>query len=89
MRRSGNEPPFSDELVTHALVGAFEHMYARASLDDEYSFRDVLKNSLGLFLLVTAAYRGDADISEVTTRYGELLDEVSTLPPPVPDELTP
>ena len=89
MRRSDDDPPFSDELITHALVGAFEQMYARASLDDEYSFRDVLENSLGLFLLVTAAYRGDANISEVTTRYGGLLDEVSALPPPVPEELKP
>ena len=89
MRRSGSDPPFSDELITHALVGAFEQMYTRASLDDEYSLRDILQNSLGLVLLVLAVYRGEVDISAVTTRYGKLLDEVATLPPPVPDELKP
>jgi len=89
MRRGKGDPPFSDELITHALVGAFEQMYTRASLDDEYSLRDILQNALGLVLLVLAVYRGEVDISEVTTRYGNLLDEVATLPPPVPDELKP
>ena len=64
-------------------------MLARASLDDEYSWRDVVRNALGLFLAVRAVYRGDLDLSELTTRYGTLLDEVAQLPPPVPDELKP
>lgn len=89
MRRSKDDPPFSDELVTHALVGAFEQMYARASLDDEYSLRDILRNSLGLVLLVRSVYEGEADISAVTAKYGKLIDEVAKLPPPVPDELRP
>jgi AcrR family transcriptional regulator len=87
MRRSENDPPFSDELVTHAIFGAFEQMLARASLDDEYSWRDCVQNALGVFLAVRAVYQGDLDISELTTRYGELLDEVADLPAPVPEEL--
>ena len=89
MRRSETDPPFADELVTHAILGAFEQMLARASLDDEYSWRDVVHNALGLFLAVKAVYRGEVDLSVLTTRYGTLLDEVAQLPPPIPEELKP
>ena len=71
MRRSQTDPPFSDELITHAIVGAFEQMLIRASLDDEYSWRDVAHNALGLFLAVRAAYQGELDLSDLTTKYGE------------------
>ena len=40
MRRCPGDPPFSDELIAHAIMGAFEQMLARASLDDEYSWRE-------------------------------------------------
>ena len=40
MRRGEDDPPFSDELITHAIFGGFEQMLARAGLDDEYSWRD-------------------------------------------------
>lgn len=89
MRRSQTNPPFSDELIAHAIVGAFEQMLVRASLDDEYSWRDVAHNALGLYLAVRAAYRGELDLTDLTTRYGKLLDEVAQLPPPVPEELKP
>jgi AcrR family transcriptional regulator len=89
MRRSETDPPLADELVTHAILGAFEQMLARASLDDEYTWRDCVHNALGLFLAVRAVYRGEIDLSTLTTRYGELLDEVAALPPPVPQELKP
>lgn len=87
MRRSKADPPFSDELIAHAIVGAFEQMLVRASLDDEYSWRDVVHNALGLFLAVRAAYQGELDLSDLTSKYGKLLDEVAKLPPPVPEEL--
>jgi len=89
MRRSQADPPFSDELIAHAIVGAFEQMLVRASLDDQYSWRDVAHNALGLFLAVRAAYQGELDLSDLTTKYGKLLDEVAQLPPPVPEELKP
>lgn len=88
-RRSADDPVFTDELVAHALVGAFQQMYARAALDDKYSLRDVMRNNLGLLLAVWAVYRGDLDLSDLATRYGELLDEVARLPPPAPDSFTP
>jgi AcrR family transcriptional regulator len=89
MRRSESDPPFSDELIVHAIFGGFEQMLARAGLDDEFSWRDCVRNGLGLFLAVKAAYRGDLDLSALTSTYGTLLDEVAELPPPVPDELKP
>ena len=87
MRRSPEEPPFADELVSHGLMGAFEQMLARASLDDEYSWREVVRTTLGLYLSVMALYRGDLDIRALLAPYESLLDEVATLPPPVPPEL--
>ena len=62
-RRSEHEPPVSDELISHGLMGAFQQMLARAALDDEYSWREVTRQTLGLFLLVLAAYRGEHDRS--------------------------
>jgi AcrR family transcriptional regulator len=89
MRRGEDDPPFSDELIVHAIFGGFEQMLARAGLDDEYSWQDCVRNGLGLFLAVRAAYCGELDLSDLTTRYGTLLDEVAQLPPPVPDEFRP
>ena len=70
-------------------MGAFEQMLARASLDDEYSWRDVVHNALGLFLAVRAVYQGELDLSDLTTKYGKLIDEVAKLPPPVPRNSSP
>jgi AcrR family transcriptional regulator len=89
MRRSEQDLPFSDELITHAIFGAFEQMLARAGLDDEFSWRDCVRNALALYLAVRAAYRGELDLSKLARKYDALLDEVSQLPPPVPDELKP
>ena len=51
LRTSDREPPISDELISHGLMGAFQQMLARAALDDEYSWREVTRHTLGLFLL--------------------------------------
>ena len=37
-------------------------MLARASLDDEYSWREVVRTTLALYLAVIAIYRNDMDI---------------------------
>jgi AcrR family transcriptional regulator len=87
MRRSPQDPPFADELVSHGLMGAFEQMLARASLDDEYSWREVVRTTLGLYLAVIAFYRGDLDIQALLAPYEPLLDEVARHSPPVPPEL--
>jgi len=73
--------------VSHGLMGAFEQMLARATLDDEYSWREVVRTTLGLYLAVMALYRGDLDIRALLVPYEALLDEVAELPPPVPPEL--
>jgi AcrR family transcriptional regulator len=87
LRRSPESPPFADELVSHGLMGAFEQMLARATLDDEYSWREVVRTTLGLYLAVMAFYRGDLDIQALLAPYEHLLDEVARLSPPVPPEL--
>ena len=69
-------------------MGAFEQMLARASLDDEYSWREVARTTLGMYLAVLALYRGDLDVKALLEPYEGLLDEVAELPPPVPPELS-
>ena len=49
-------------------MGAFEQMLARATLDDEYSWREVVRTTLGLYLAVMALYRGDLDIARSRDR---------------------
>ncbi len=87
LRGADDRPPFSDELISHGLFGAFEQMLARAALDDEYSWREVVRTTLGIFLAVAAGYGGDLDLGALVARYDTLLDEVAELPPPVPLEL--
>jgi AcrR family transcriptional regulator len=89
LRASEHRPPLSDELISHGLMGAFQQMLARAALDDEYSWREVARHTLGLFLLVLAAYRGEQDLKALLAPYERLLAEVAELPPPVPPELAP
>ena len=86
-RTSDREPPISDELISHGLMGAFQQMLARAALDDEYSWREVTRHTLALFLLLLTAYRGEQDLAALLAPYEDLLTEVSELPPPVPPEL--
>ncbi len=86
-RTSEREPPISDELISHGLMGAFQQMLARAALDDEYSWREVTRHTLGLFLLLLSAYRGAQDLGALLAPYEDLLTEVAELPPPVPPEL--
>ena len=87
LRTSDREPPISDELISHGMMGAFQQMLARAALDDEYSWREVTRHTLGLFLLLLTAYRGEQDLGALLAPYEDLLTEVAELPPPVPPEL--
>jgi len=89
LRTSVSEPPISDELISHGMMGAFQQMLARAALDDEYSWREVTRHTLGLFLLLLTAYRGEQDLGAKLAPYEDLLTEVAELPPPVPPELRP
>ena len=76
LRTSDREPPISDELISHGLMGAFQQMLARAALDDEYSWREVTRHTLGLFLLLLTAYRGEQDLARCWP-YEDLLTEVA------------
>ena len=87
MRTSPDVPPFPDELVSHAIMGGFEQMLARAALDTTYSWRDIARTTVGIYLAVIALYRGDLDIKAMLEPYEGFLDEVAELPPPVPPEL--
>ncbi len=89
LRRPGAEPPFSDELVSYAFFGAFQHLAMRASWDAEFSRRDVLWTALGLFLAFEAVYSGELDIEAWRERYGPLLDTIVSLPPPIPPAFRP
>jgi AcrR family transcriptional regulator len=89
LRASDREPPLSDELISHGMMGAFQQMLARAALDDEYSWREVTRHTLGLFLLLLTAYRGEQDLDALLAPYQGLLTEVAELPPPIPAELKP
>ena len=60
--RPRTEPPFPDELVSHAIMGGFEHMLARAALDATYSWRDIARTTRGHLPRRHRPYRGDLDI---------------------------
>jgi hypothetical protein len=87
LRTSADAPPLPDELISHGIMGAFEQMLARASLDDRYSWRDVVRTTLGIYLAVLAMYSGELDVGARLEPYEARLSEVAELPPPVPPEL--
>jgi AcrR family transcriptional regulator len=87
LRRSDLEPPISDELISHGMMGAFQQMLARAAPDDQYSWREVTRHTLGLFLLLLSAYTGKQDLGALLAPYDALLTEIAEMPPPVPPEL--
>ena len=89
LRTSDRQPPISDELISHGMMGAFQQMLARAALDDEYSWREVTRHTLGLFLLLLSAYRGQQDLGALLAPYDDVLTKVAELPPPIPPELKP
>jgi AcrR family transcriptional regulator len=62
-RRAGANPGlFSDELVAYGLLGVLEVMVMRATWDDRFTSEDIMRNLVGMFLAVRAAYRGRVDL---------------------------
>jgi AcrR family transcriptional regulator len=53
---------FDDELIIYGLLGALESMQMRASWDAKYTAEHVMRNRLGMFLAVRAAYQGRVDL---------------------------
>ena len=85
-RRPGaNEGLFDDELVTYALLGALEIMQMRASWDDRYSKRDLLRTLLAMFMAVRAAYQGRVDLTKDWETVSGLVDKLSTSTPQIGD----
>ena len=77
IRPGPDDPPLSDELMSHGLFGAFQTMRMRASWDERFSRSDVMWNNVALFLAVLALYDGTLDVEELKARYADLIDEVA------------
>jgi AcrR family transcriptional regulator len=83
-KQGGVALPAADELIAFALLGGLENLVMRASWDDRFSTRDVLWADLCIFLAVKAVYTGRLDLSEELSRYANLVEQLSEMPPPVP-----
>ncbi len=85
-RRPGaNEGLFDDELVAYALLGALEIMQMRASWDDRYSKKDLLRTVLAIFMAVRAAYQGRVDLTHDWDAVAALVDRLSSSSPRIGD----
>jgi AcrR family transcriptional regulator len=82
LRRSLDDPPFSDELMNHALYGAFQTMRLRASWDDRFSRSDVMWANILLNIAVRRLYDGSIDVAALKETYASLIDELAAIDPP-------
>jgi AcrR family transcriptional regulator len=82
LRRSLDDPPFSDELMNYALYGAFQTMRLRASWDDRFSRSDVMWANILLNIAVRWLYDGSVDVAALKEKYGDLIDELAAIQPP-------
>lgn len=79
--RGANEQLFDDELVSYGFLGLLENMQMRASWDERYSKRDVLRNFLAVFMAVRAAYEGRVDLTEDWEAVAGLAEELAESEP--------
>ena len=70
--------------MAYSLYGAGEEIFMRASWDDAYSPREILRAHLFLYLAVEAAYTGRCDTVERLASYEPLIDRLVEQGPPVP-----
>jgi AcrR family transcriptional regulator len=84
LRRGPDDPPVFDELMAYSLFGAGEEVFIRASWDETYTPRDVLRAHLFLYLALDAAYTGRSDTVERLKTYEPLIDRLVDQGPPVP-----
>ena len=82
LRRSPDDPPFSDELMNYALYGAFQTMRLRASWDDRFSRSDVMWTNVLLNIAVRRLYDGSVDVAALREKYADLIDELAAVDPP-------
>lgn len=66
-----------DELVAYAFLGALENMQMRASWDDKFARRDVMRNLLLMFMAVRAVYQGRVDLSEEWGQVALLVEKLA------------
>ena len=82
LRRSPDDPPFSDELMNYALYGAFQTMRLRASWDDRFSRSDVMWANVLLNIAVRRLYDGSIDGAALREKYADLIEELAAIQPP-------
>ena len=54
---------FDDELVAYGFLGVLENMLMRLTWDRKYTYEDIMRNLLLMFLAVRAAYQGRVDLN--------------------------
>jgi AcrR family transcriptional regulator len=89
LRATPDDPPVSDELMAYSLFGAGEEVFMRASWDDAYSPRELLRAHLFLYLAVDAAYTGRCDTVERLRSYEPLIERLIEEGPPIPHDALP
>lgn len=78
-RKTGANPGlFSDELIAYGLLGALENMIMRATWDDRFANEDIMRNLVGLFLAVRAAYQGRVDLTSEWQAMADLVAGLTT-----------
>jgi AcrR family transcriptional regulator len=81
--RSADANPglFDDELISYAFEGALGNMQMRASWDEKYGRRDVMRNLLAMFMAVRAAHSGRVDLTGEWNAVAGLVDALATSDP--------
>ena len=74
---------FDEELVSYALIGALENMQMRASWDDKFTKKDVIRNLLAVFLAIRAALAGRVDLTKDWEKLESLVEELAKTNPRV------
>ncbi len=81
-RKPGANPGlFSDELVVYGLLGVLENMLMRATWDDKFTHEDIMRNLVGMFLAVRAAYQGRVDLAPEWQAMSDLVASLTKRPP--------
>lgn len=85
-RTSANPGLFDDELVAYAFEGALGNMQMRASWDEKYSKRDVMRTFLAMWMAVRAAYAGRVDLTGEWNAVAGLVERLAATSPRIPEE---
>lgn len=78
-----------EELVSYAFIGALENMQMRASWDDRYTRRDVMRNLLTMYMAVRAIFSGKLDPAGDWAAVAGLVESLAETTPDVEGGLTP